>query len=804
MIVVANIISLLYAQNSRAGTIIGKVREDSTHRPLEFVNVLLLKKADSTLVTGTTTGANGNFKLKNIPSGEYIVKFMQIGYQEKIVSAIILDTARRNINLEMISLTGTTVNLKEVSVTAEKSILDFSIDRKIYNVDQDMMSKAGSASELLENIPSVQVDIDGVVSLRGSSSVLLLLNGKKSPLLEKRGGEFLEQLPANAIEKVEVITNPSAKYKSEGKAGIINIVLKKNTALGTHGKFTANAGNGGRYNGQARLNYNTGDVNIYGNYSVRRDNRNRANIDSRTESLSPNPFVSPSSYYTDYLFSFYHPLSNIFTLGLDYQIDVCNSTGMTGTYVHNYFTRDDSSHRILENGTHRILGEYDRSGSGLEDEKLYSFTTYVQHNFSDDHNNIRLDVNVSGNPNQDDYRFGNDYLLPLIPSTFDNSRIQERDNKTQVTIDYTAPLSTHSLLEAGYAGEFGTTSLDFYAEYFDFRQRQFVEDVAKTSQFLSHESINALYVTYKQSFGSFGLGVGLRAEQAIIEADLITSDSVVTNNYVNLYPTAHLSYKMNNSNEIQLSYSRRTHRPHGRELNPYPEFRDPKNVSKGNPFLTPEYTHSLELGFQFQSDHISVLPSLYYRYSTNHIASIKEFANRSTLLTTKQNLLSNQSAGLEFIFSFTGGDIVTADLSTTGFYEQIDATNVGNGENNSALSCTGALTTKINFTKTSRLQVHSHFRSSRLTSQGESAPSTSVNVGFRQEFFHNRLSLVLNVSDIFKTLKRESSLDIPRLHQDITNTRESRVVFLGFTYHIGGTAKKPREEENNDDDDDEP
>ncbi len=793
--------SSLLAQDNTIGTVKGSVNDDSTHRPLEFVNVLLQKKTDSTLVTGAVTNANGAFELKNIPAGEYFVKLSRVGYEEKALPPFAVDLRHEQVNLDTLSLLASMFKLEDVTVTAERLVFNQSIDRKVYNVDQDMMSKAESASELLENIPSVQVDIDGIVSLRGSSSVQILINGKTSPLLDKKGGAFLEQLSASAIDKIEVITNPSAKYKSRGKAGIINIVLKKNTALGTHGNVTGNVGNGGRYNGQVRVNHNDGDLNIYGNFSLRRDNRNRVNVDSRVEYATTGPFALPSSYYTNRLSTNEHPLSKLVTLGLDYYLDGQNAMGITGNYVHNSFTRVDSSNRILENGRNLVFRKYDRKSTGYDSESDYSISTYIQHDFAKEGHNVRLDFVASGGPQDDDSYFTNVYTVLPIPSTYDNALVHQRDNRIQLTADYSNLLAKHTLLEAGYAGEFSGTDLDFYAESFDSTQGRFVEDVAKTSQFHSNETTHALYVTAKHSFGKFGVGLGIRAEQTAIRAELITLDSVVSNTYLNLYPSLHLSYTFSKAVEVLLSYSRRTLRPNARDLNPFPEYRDPKNVSLGNPSLVPEYIHSIELGFQFQGDYISVLPSLFYRYSSNHIASIKQLVNRSTLLTTIENLSNNQSAGLETIVSIFGGDFFHVDLSATGFYEQLDATNLSTGQNRSALSCSGTLATSTNFTKSSRFQIRSRFRSSRLTSQGEHSPNAGVSIGFRQDLFGHRLFLVCTVADIFRTRKREFTLDIPRLHQAETITRESRVIFFGLTYHIGRSAKKVKEEPTDDDED---
>lgn len=274
----------LFAQQSVLGTIRGQVVDQSGNPPLAFVNVLLQRASDSTLVKGTTTDKNGNFLFLDVEEGEYFCRCSLIGYKSKVTVPILIDSRHRNADLGKLGLRETAVSLDEVLVTGQKALQNNAIDRKIYNVDQDLMSKAGSASELLHNVPSVTVDIDGNVSLRGSSNVLMLINGKNSSLMGRNRAEVLQQMPASTIERIEVITNPSAKYKPEGNSGIINIVLKKSTALGLNGSVTANAGNQGRYNGNVRLNYSPGDLKLYGGYTFRQDSRNRINSDSRIQS----------------------------------------------------------------------------------------------------------------------------------------------------------------------------------------------------------------------------------------------------------------------------------------------------------------------------------------------------------------------------------------------------------------------------------------------------------------------------------------------------------------------------------------
>ncbi|HYQ86152.1 MAG TPA: outer membrane beta-barrel family protein [Bacteroidota bacterium] len=782
------------AQSSNTATVRGVVVDDSSKASLQYVNALLLKKTDSTLVTGSVTESTGKFELKNIPWGEYFVQYGLVGYVEKSTPVFTLDAQHKHLNLGLITLTSRAVSQEAVTITADKPEMIQLIDRMVYNIDQDVLSKAESASDVLENIPSVQIDLNGEVLLRGSSRVLLMINGRRSPLLEKQEGTFLEQLSAGSIEKIEVITTPSARYRAEGKSGIINIVLKKDTPLGTHGNLTAHIGNDGRHNGNTRINYSPGNFNVYGSASVRRDNRNRINSDERAVA-SPAAPTSFASTYTDDLRSFAHPVTQLFTLGLDFHVDSSNSFGLSGTYFQNSFTRNDSSDRTLKNSRNIVLTEYDRNGSGDEFDKERSITANFHHTFSRSDHKLRLEFATSGSPQEDDFRFTNIYVSPAFPTAYDNSLISQNDSKTQLSAEYSNAFTRTSALEAGYSADISRTNLEFYAENFDPAQNRFIEDSAKTSSYRFNESIHSLYATYKRSFGKFGFLAGFRVEQDDRKSDLVTLDSVMTNNYFDFFPSVHLAYKMSRVSELKLSFSRRTSRPRPRDLDPFPEYRDPKNLSFGNPSLLPEYLHSFELGCQIQYDRVFIQPILFYRRESNTISSIKELVNRSTLRTTKQNAASARSAGMELIFSWHAGDFFNGHLSTTGLYEELDATNIGNAKFQSRMSWSGTLTTNLNITKGSRLQIHSHVSSLRLTPQGEYFPSSVVNLGLRQELWDGKLSLMASASDIFGTLKRHFELVIPRLRQTIFNTRESRALYIGFTYRLGSIPKKSKEEE---------
>jgi outer membrane receptor protein involved in Fe transport len=780
----------VFAQGRGNGVVSGIVKADSTNRPLEFVNVILLNHSDSSIVTGTVTDSKGKFQISNVPPGDYFLTYSLLGFKEIHPSIFKIDSKRPTVNIGTALMTETAVSLGGVTVTSQRVTFNTAIDRKVFNVQQDIMAKTGTASDLLQNIPSVQVDIDGVVSLRGSANVLMLINGKPSPLMAAATrAEVLQQMPASSIERIEVITNPSAKYKPDGTSGIINIVLKKDVNTGWNGNLTANAGNRNRYNFTVGANYNPGDFNVFGSYSFRQDDRNNYSTDAR---LQPDSITNRPDTYNNNSRSLSRPLSHIASLGVDYRVDENDKLGLSGHYRYRGFTRNDiSSYFLTSNNT--VTNDYDRQRVDYEFQREGGLNGFFQHNFDGEDHKLRFEFNASQSPEQEDNHYTDVIRFPASLLTYDNTLIKNTESNQQLTADYTYHFAEHSTFEAGYDGEFIKRDMDFYGEYFDPTQLRFIKDVQKTNRFIYNETFHAVYGTYEKTFGSLSVLGGLRAEGSFVRSDLVTGDSIIANNSFNLYPTLHLAYKISEFAEWQLNYSRRVNRPEGDDLNPFPEYQDPRNLRSGNPRLKPEYINSIEFGWQWQNDNITLVPSLFYRNRYNGFTTVIRALNDSTLLTTHENLSSDQSAGFEFVLAGNAGGLVSANLSANAFYEQIDASNLGFGNKKSTVSWSGTLNASVNLSKSTMVQINSNYRSVRLTPQGENRPSFVLNMGLRQDVLEEKLSIIATVSDLLNTLKRKTDLNTAWLTENVVSTRDSRIVYLGLTYHFGAPAKKSRD-----------
>ncbi|WP_316750771.1 TonB-dependent receptor domain-containing protein [Pedobacter gandavensis] len=766
------------------GTVSGKVSALSSKLPMEFVNIVLKSAKDSVVVIHEVTDGKGSFNLKNIPVGKYFLQASFIGFDDVKTSVFNLEGTK----VFPLFLDDTKQTLNEVQVTAKKAIFSNAIDRKVYQVDMDLMAKSGSASEVLQNVPLVQVDLDGNVSLRNSTATILI-NGKVSPLMGKNAATVLQQLPANSIERIEVITNPSAKYKPDGTGGIINIVLKKTAKRGWNGNLTANAGNNERYNASSTFNYNPGRLNLFGSYSVRQDDRVRRTTNNRTQR---DPVSDAVNYYQDQLESKTRPFSNIATLGFDYTLNDKNSFGLSGNYYGRTQNKNDLTIKKMSNAT-GLLQDYDRKRANSEKESNTGALLYFEHNFAKENHKLRMEFNIAHAPETENNHFTNTFRYPDQADQRDYTVIKQTSDKKNLTLNYENPVSEHSKLEAGYDGQFNKDDLDFYGAVFEPEQGEFITDAQKTNRFIYRERIHALYSTFSHEQDKISVMVGLRAEYTDLKSALVSAGTSIPNHYFKVYPTLHFSYKLNDHQELQLNYSRRVRRPEGDDLNPFAEYADPTNIRVGNPYLLPEIIHSIEAGYLWRKNGLSILPGIYYRYTYNRFTAITSPLNDSVLVTKQENLANDKAMGADVVFSGNINSKLNLSLSPNIFYNQIDAANLGYSTKKSTITWSANFNAGYLISNTLSFQLNSIYKSSRLTPQGKFLPSFVMNAALRKDIFAKKGSVYLAGSDILKTQRQEVDLQGPYLNQHVKTSSNSSMVFLGLSYNFGSVPKKKKE-----------
>ena len=494
------LLTLAISALAQTNIITGQVIDKASKQPVEAATLQVLKITDSSGVAATVTDKRGRFTFENVTPGQYILQCSFIGYQITNIQ-LNITAGQSRISAGVIEISLSSSSMQAVTITSRKSMLNTSIDRKVYNVSQDIMANTGNASDILKNIPSIEVDIEGEVSLRGSADVLILINGRPSPLMGSSRAEALQQLPANSIERIEVITNPSAKYRPDGTSGIINIVLKKNTKSGLNGNVTASAGNRGRYNSGLNLNYKPGKLNLFANYNYRKDRRIRENKIER---------IYPDRFYDEISHSVARPYSHFLSGGFDFEANDRNSFGISTNFSWRKMVRDDFSHRMEYNNTKNLILGYDRIRYTPDRDIENDITAYWQHNFQKADHELRIELNVSREKEVEDNFNRDNYFFPTQRVSLDNTYIRQPENQQQLNLEYSNPLTEDSKLEAGYLGSFIQQDIDFYGEIFDTAQSKFVKDAVRSNRFLFDQSVHAFYTTYQRSYGKFGYSAGLR------------------------------------------------------------------------------------------------------------------------------------------------------------------------------------------------------------------------------------------------------------------------------------------------------
>ncbi len=778
------------AEIDGSGSIKGNISEKTSGTGLEFVTVVVRNLKDTTILNGGITDKDGTFIINGLPYGQYKVSYSFIGFDKTNLPSVSINSRQRNIDLGKLFIAESSKSLAQVEVVGQKSTFVNSIDRKTFNVGQDVMSKSGSVSDLMQNIPSVQVDVDGNVSLRGSGDVTILIDGKPSTMMKMNAAAALQQMPANSIDKIEIITNPSAKYKPDGTAGIINIVLKKDKSLGFNGNITANVGNDNRWNVNTAANYNPGKLNIFGSLGIRQDSRIRIS-DSKSTAYDS---LHLANYSNTYTLGNAHPIYYLGSAGFDYKLSNNNKLGASVNYNYRYQEQKEHTVYSLKDNSLNVIEDYDRDRFQPEVESDLEINAFFKHTFNKEGHELNIDyISSTSYENEDNY-YTNTYRIPAQAISKDNMFYHHVNVESQFSADYSLPISKNSKFEAGYLFETFNNNLNLVRDtLINPVLNTWNNDVTRSNRFIRSDDNHVLYATYEMEIGKLGFLAGVRGEQTYCNSNLVTLDSIIKTQYSRLYPTLHLSYKLTDLHELQLNYSHRIRRPDDEELNPFPEYQDLNNIRAGNPNLLPEDIHSFEFGYQFKKEAATFLSTLYYRSKYNSITYITKSMGNGVFMSTLENLDKSQSAGLELIFTTTIGKLATINLATNTFYNTIDASALGYSSNKSDISWSANGNISFNLTKSTFWQINSNYKGETLTPQGKRLATFVMNTGLKQELFKRKAAIILTVSDIFNSNQNSYIIDTPDLYRSDMRKRSSQTIYLGFSYNFGSSPKKPKD-----------
>jgi outer membrane receptor protein involved in Fe transport len=774
----------LIAQDENTGSISGIVRDRNSNDPLSAVSITLFNELDSSMTKGTETGMNGKFLLEGIPSGRYKLEANMIGYNPAVVRNISVTESKLHAVLDPILLREGITETEEIIVEGEKSPVEFKPDRKVFNVEQGMITQGGSSLDVLKNIPSVSVDVEGNVSLRGSTNVKILVDGKPFGLNSPNRTNLLEQIPASQILSVEVISNPSAKFEAEGTSGIINIVLKKTSDFGYNGSLSLNTGTKDKYNGSFNLNLRNEKLNLSGSYDYRLFN---FFVDGNSQRTN---FRSTSQAFIDQVVDGnFRNTTHFGKSSIDYYFNDDHSLGIAVNYndrlrrrKERTDTREYNSNKDLSNFYFLNVNE-DGNGYGLDASMNY----YGK--FKNPQQTLTADLNFS--------RFKDDITMnslreyvTLSSQTMQNQFDKGVNDDLNFQMDYSHPFGDLKL-ETGAKSIFRKFDKDYRTEDFNYSQSQFILNPNLTNHFIYKEYIQAMYAIFSGKNNGLSYQAGLRAEQTNTNGDLRTTAQKFDNNYFSLFPSASLSYKVGETEELQLSYSRRINRPGFWALNPFVNASDPLNLYSGNPNLKPEYINSTELSFMKFFSSTSLTPSVYYRQSTDQIGRTRYLLDSVTTLTTMVNNSSAKTYGGELIFNSKFFEFINLNGSLSYFRTEIEHTDQNMQEiSNANNTWSGRASAFMRLPGILDLQL-SYFYSGKITfSHGYLDPFQSFDVLLRKDLFDNKATISLRVADVFNTLRFKVKMIDNGFTENFERKRDTRSAFLTLTYKFGTPDKK--------------
>ncbi len=686
-----------------------------------------------------------------------------------------------------------TVRMSPVDVTATKETQLNSIDRKIYNVGKDLQASTGSAADILQNIPSVEVDLDGNISLRGDSSVQILVDGKSSALLSSSSrADVLTQMPADSIERIEVITNPSARYKPDGSAGIINIVLKRNRTPGYSGSVKATAGSQRRYGLGGGVSMNPGRISLSGNYSLRQDDRPRSSTDQRNYT---NPTTGLPASTRSRVVEESRPFFQIGKVGAELKAGRSDTLSEVLDFSYRTFDRHSLERDTISNNLGAVTTDYERYRYDPENEGDVQSTTSYSHAFGGEDRMLTADLQFEHHAETERNHYTNTYVAPASSPTTEFIRVGANEPSSELSVNYVDKSRSKSRLELGFDGTDDKSTQDHLDLVEDPATGAMVSNPQVTNRFYMDQAVGALYATYRRAWGHLGVQVGGRFEAVRLKTDQITSGIAAEQRYNTLYPSLHLAYDLSDTGQLQLNYSKRTRRPEGDDLNPYPRYQDPYNLSAGNPYLRPEETDSFETGYQYKNGDTTYLGTLFYRESRDSFTWVSQYVSSTTLLSTQENLGRSGSGGLELAASASPVEKLTVNASGDIYYNEIDASNLGYSQRQSTIAWSAKVSADYALSKQSLFQLNTNYTAKRLTPQGYREPTFVANFGFKHTFRDKKLAVVVTVSDLFNSLKNERKLDVPGLHDDYVWRRSSRIVYVGLVYRFGASKGASKEEQ---------
>ena len=761
-------------------TLSGKVIDQETQQPLEYATITLKNARFPDRLQGGITNEEGVFNFEIFP-GRYTVTTEYISFEKDIKEGVVL---RESKDLGTIALGMEVNSLNEVELVAERTEVEIRLDKRVYNVGKDITVRGGSVSDVMDNIPSVSVDVEGNISLRGNDNVRILINGKPSGLVGLSGPDALRQLPAESIERVEVITSPSARYEAAGTAGILNIILKREELAGFNGSFILNGGTPTSYGGSASLNWRNKKLNVFTTSSYNNGNSLGGGVFNSEyfNGDQASTFTNESRDYNRNRERFF------INLGAEYFFD--DNTSLTLSAFTRTSNNGSNNTTIIEdvdlNGN--VLNRLGRYQDETEEDNSGQFTANFTKKFNDKGHELVIEFQ-SEKSNEDESDFADN------TNVFDQASSTEEKQKRQLLqLDYVYPIDENTQFEAGFRGNYSQQDTDY--QVFDINGNESTLNTDLTNYLGFTQNVNAAYTQFGKKINQFSYLLGIRMENTKIVIDQRTADIYKEKKYTDWFPTLNLSYEFNERENITLGYSRRIRRPRSWSLNPFQSLTSLTFFRQGNPDLDPSYANSFDLGYLKRWDKFTLNGSVYYSTSKQVITRITEATGTivrvsddpvidvPALRSTSINLAENNRTGTEFTLTYSpkrqvriSGNFNIFNSETIGTYEDqvLDAEIVSwFARINASFPLPFGITT----------QLRTFYRGPSATAQTESQGILSMSGAINKDLFNKKGTLSFRASDIFNSRRRKSTT----LTENFTNYTEFQwrqpTYIFTFTYRI--------------------
>ncbi len=757
-----------------------------TNAPLSLATVEVTRSGATGSATRASTGADGVFVIQGLQPGSYRVQIRALGYAPKNFRSVEISSTSLSLDLGTVALVAAPLQLQSVQVTTQQQKIELAPDRNTYIVKDMPTTRGGSALDVLRNVPAVDVDIDNIVSLRGNSGVIVQLNGRPSPLKPAQLGNFLGQLPADVVAKVEVIPNPSARDDPTGVAGIINIVLKEEADAGKSGGLTLSGATTRQANVGGNLGLQRGPLTFYGSYGFLRDRR------PRTESIfRENTFENPITYLEESATRLQLPLSHTLTGSGRYRFGEQDELSLDMMYS----SRDeDQSYGIAYrdlNADHVITGRSDRLTTGENNEFNAESTLGYKHAFAEKGHKLSGELRVlrdgEGGPSDVTAHTLTLTGAPIGAPSQEKQNSRERPGENSLKLDYTRPLSSEVRMETGYKGSLQQFRTTLNTQLFDNIRGGYFPDSSRISDFTYDQLVNAAYGMLSAQLGKFQLQGGARIERATTKFHLKTLGVTYDNGYNSLFPSALVAYNIDDLHQVKLSYSTRVKRPDDTDLlDPTAHYADPLNLSRGNPYLKPEYIRALELGLQRNGERMTLQITPFFRRTLDAVRTIRTIDSAGITTRTFANISTSDAYGGDATVALNEGRL-TGFAGASAFRQVSDAANVAPGFSISTFGWRARTNASFRFSRTFDLQTLFSYQAAMTVEQGRNASRTQFSVAARQKLMDDQISLTLRIIDPFNTSREGSTTIDPRFYQVSNRARAIR----GLLFSVNWTFGKP-------------